>query len=288
LRSLKIRYIELNTHRYLSAKCLLVSALLLPLQVQAVQPLGCLIEPERVAEVGSQVIGVVESVKVERGDVVRKGQILAVLRSDVERASVQIAKSRSQTVAEIRSAEANLKLARLTQKRQEDLVTKKFISQQALDKAIADTAIAEQNLALSKEQLRTTDKELGLARAQLDQRVIRSPIDGIVTDRYVWPGERVEEKALFRVAKTNPLRVEMVVSASSYGTIDKGMYLSVVPQLPNTQPLEAKVVLVDKLIDGASNTFRVRAEIPNKDFAIPSGLRCKVELPDPIAITQTK
>lgn len=251
-----------------------------PIHSQATQPLGCLIEPERIAEIGSQVIGIVEHVKVERGDVVRKGQVLATLRADVERASVQVASTRGQAEAEVRSAEANLKLARITQKRQEDLVAKKFVSEQALDKAIADTEIAAQRLALSKEQLRTSNSELNLARAQLDQRTIRAPIDGIITDRYVWPGERVEEKALFRIAKTNPLRVEMVFSAASYGLLTKGMTLNVVPQLPNIPSLDATVVLVDKIIDGASNTFRVRAEIKNPDSEIPAGLRCKVELAD--------
>jgi membrane fusion protein, heavy metal efflux system len=282
-RSFKINYFKLMPFRHLlRAKCLLACTLFLPLTYSyAAQPLGCLIEPERIAEIGSQVIGVVESVNVERGDVVRKGQVLATLRADVERASVQVAQSRNQTIAEVRTAEANLNLARVTQKRQEDLVDRHFISRQALDKSIADTAIAEQRLALSREQLRTSGSELALARAQLNQRTIRSPISGIVTDRFVGAGERVEEKALFRIAKIDPLRVEMVVSAASYGTISKGMWISVVPQLPNMQPLEAKVVLVDKLIDGASNTFRVRATIQNKDFAIPSGLRCKVELPEP-------
>jgi RND family efflux transporter MFP subunit len=257
------------------------ACLFAPLFAHAAQPLGCLIEPERVAEIGSQVIGIVEHVHVERGDVVRKGQVLATLRADVERASVQVASTRSQVDAEVISAEANLKLARITQKRQEGLVAKKFISEQALDKAIADTEIAAQRLALIKEQLRTSSSELSLARAQLDQRTIRAPIDGIITDRYVWPGERVEEKALFRIAKTNPLRVEMVISVTSYGTITKGMQLSVAPQLPNMQALDATVTLVDKLIDGASNTFRVRAEIKNPDSEIPAGLRCKVELPNP-------
>jgi len=257
------------------------ACLFAPLFAHAAQPLGCLIEPERVAEIGSQVIGIVEHVHVERGDVVRKGQVLATLHADVERASLQVASTRSQVDAEVRSAEANLKLARITQKRQEGLVAKKFISEQALDKAIADTEIAAQRLALSKEQLRTSSSELSLARAQLDQRTIRAPIEGIITDRYVWPGERVEEKALFRIAKTNPLRVEMVISATSYGTITKGMQLSVAPQLPNMQALDATVTLVDKLIDGASNTFRVRAEIKNPDSEIPAGLRCKVELPNP-------
>lgn len=286
-KELKINHFKLIPIRSLlntklHTKRLLACALFFPLSYSyAAQPLGCLIEPERITEIGSQVIGVVDTVKVERGDVVRVGQVLATLRSDVERASVQVAQSRNQTLAEVRTAEANLKLAHVTQKRQEDLVAKNFISRQALDKSIADTAIAEQRLALSKEQLRTSSGELALARAQLNQRTIRSPISGIVTDRYVSAGERVEEKALFRIVKIDPLRVEMVVSASSYGAISKGMWLSVVPQLPNMQPLEAKVVLVDKLIDGASNTFRVRATIQNKDFAIPSGLRCKVELPEP-------
>jgi membrane fusion protein, heavy metal efflux system len=259
---------------------LVISCLFAPICSHATQPLGCLIEPDRTAEIGSQVIGIVEHVHVERGDVVRKGQVLATLRAEVERASMQVASARSQVEAEVLSAEANLKLARITQKRQEGLVAKKFISEQALDKAIADTEIAAQRLALSKEQLRTSNSELTLARAQLDQRTIRAPIDGIITDRYVWPGERVEEKALFRIAKTNPLRVEMVISATSYGTISKGMQLSVAPQLPNMHPLDATVTLVDKLIDGASNTFRVRAEIKNPGSEIPAGLRCKVELPD--------
>ena len=51
----------------------------------APKPLGCLIEPYTVAEVGSPVIGVIASLHVERGDSVRRGQALAVLRADVER-----------------------------------------------------------------------------------------------------------------------------------------------------------------------------------------------------------
>lgn len=253
----------------------------------AAQPLGCLFEPEREAEIGSPVVGIVESVNVDRGSVVRKGQILASLRSDVERATVKVADTRAKAEADVKTAEANLKLARVTQKRGEDLVSQKYISQQALDKSVAETAIAEQKLVLAREQLDVWDSELGLARAQLGQRYIRSPIDGIVAERYIWPGERVEEKPLFKIAKIDPLRVEMVVPVALYGLLSKDMILTVTPELPNATPLKAKVVLVDKLIDGASNTFRLRAEIPNKDLATPSGVRCKAELPDPVAPVST-
>lgn len=247
----------------------------------AAQPLGCLFEPERVAEIGSPVIGIVASVNVERGDLVRKGQVLATLRSDVERASVDVAHTRAKAEADVRTAEANLKLARLTQQRSEELVSKKFISQQALDKAIADTDVAEQKLSLAREQLNVWSGELAVARAQLGQRLIRSPIDGIVADRYIWAGERVEDKALFKVAKIDPLRVEMVVPVALFGLLTPGMKIDVTPEMPNATMLQAEVVLVDKIIDGASNTFRIRAEIANKDMTIPSGLRCKANLPDP-------
>jgi membrane fusion protein, heavy metal efflux system len=280
------RFKLILNYRSAVAQPLLTCALLFNSHfVVAAQPLGCLIQPDSTAEIGSQVIGVVDKVNVERGDVVRKGQILATLRADVERASVGVANSRSQVQADIRSAEANLALAQSTQKRQETLVHLRFVSEQSLDKARAETEIAKQRLALSREELRTSSRELSLARAQLDQRIIRSPIDGIVTDRNIDPGERVEEKSLFRIAKINPLRVEMVVSAASYGSISKGTQLRVVPQLPNIPTLDAKVTLVDKLIDGASNTFRVRAEIKNPNSEIPSGLRCKVELPEPITLS---
>jgi membrane fusion protein, heavy metal efflux system len=239
-------------------------------------PVGCLIEPERIAELGSQVIGVADKVLVERGDQVKKGQILATLRSEIEQANVNAAKTRSQLIAEVRTAEANLDLARITEKRSISLVERKFISQQALDKSHAETEVASHRLTFSREQLRLADDDLKVANAQLNVRAIRAPFDGIVAERYIWPGERVEEKPLFRIIKTNPLRVEMVAPVALFGTIAKNDFVTITPELPNLQQLEAKVTLVDKMIDGASNTFRIRAEIANPNFDIPSGLRCKV------------
>jgi membrane fusion protein, heavy metal efflux system len=241
-------------------------------------PVGCLIEPERIAEVGSQVIGVADKVLVERGDTVKKGQIIATLRSEIEQANVSAAKTRSQLVAEVRTAEANLELAKITEKRSVSLVDRKFISQQALDKSHAETEVATHRLTFAKEQLEIADNELSVAKAQLNLRAIRAPFDGIVADRYIWPGERVEEKPLFRIVKTNPLRVEMVAPVALFGSIQKDDFVTITPELPNIQQLEAKVVLVDKIIDGASNTFRIRAEIDNPNLDIPSGLRCKTSL----------
>lgn len=241
-------------------------------------PLRCVIEPDRVAEIGTAVIGVIETVHVERGDTVRQGQLLAQLRAGVERASLGAAEVRAQSDADIQAAAASYEFQRQKLARTEDLMQKKFVSAQALDQVRAETNVAEQRLAQAREQARVSQQELATAHAQLGLRSIRAPFSGIVADRYVNVGERVEVKPMFRVAKIDPLRVEIVVPAALFGSIQKGMAAQIMPELPNAGRVEAKVVLVDKMIDPASNTFRVRAELPNANGALPSGLRCKAEV----------
>ena len=258
-------------------KAISLAAMLAAAPVFAAQPLACLIEPEQVAEVGSPVVGVIESIRVERGDPVQKGQILAVLRADLERAAVEVAQTRVEAGGEVRAAQASFDFAVQQRTRAEDLFNKKFISRQALDQARTEADVAEQRLVQARDQKRLSQRELGLAAAQVAQRVIRSPIDGVVAERYLSPGERVEEKPLLRVAKVNPLRVQVIVPTSLYGRIQPGSSALVLPELPNAAPATGRVTLVDKVVDAASNTFRVRLELPNPDLALPAGLRCKAD-----------
>ena len=245
------------------------------------QALGCLIEPFRVSDVGSPIIGVIETVAVERGEHVRAGQVLATLRADVERQSLAVAQSKAQAMGELRAAEANADLARQKFARARDLADKQFISSQALEQARAEAMVAENRLAQAREQRDVYAREHELAQAQLGQRTIRSPIAGVVVERYLSPGERVEEKPIYRIATVNPLRVEVVLPATAYASVRQGMNVTVMPEFPGAGPRQARVTLVDRVIDGASNTFRVRMELPNADMSLPAGLRCKVDLGGP-------
>lgn len=246
----------------------------------AAQSLVCLIQPSRVAEIGSSVTGVIESIRVERGDYVKKGQVIAVLRNDVERAALHVATSRAQAEADVLAAIAARDFAHQSTLRAEDLVKKKFVSEQALDKARTEEQVAEQKLAQAREQRRVWEREMSLAQSQLAQRTIASPISGIVAERYLSIGERVEDRSVARVVSIEPLHVEAMVPASSYGKIKTGMIATVTPELPDAPAVEARVILVDKLIDGASNTFRVRLELPNSGHTIPAGPRCKLAFGD--------
>lgn len=259
---------------------LAVLAFAYSLPASAVQPLLCLIQPDNVAEVGSPVVGVVQSVRVERGDVVRKGQVLARLRSQVEAASLDVAKTRAEADADVRAAQANYLYLKKEYIRAEELFEQNFISKAALEKARAETKIAIEKFIQAKKQLDIWQREVDLAKAQLELRAIRAPFSGVITERHVTVGERIEDKPMFRIARVDPLRVEVVVPATMFGTVNDDMIARVTPDLPSIGQFDADIILVDRFVDAASNTFRVRASMPNPDGAIPSGLRCTAQLID--------
>ena len=254
----------------------------------AAQPLGCLIEPFRISDIGSPVIGVIETTLVERGDRVVAGQPLVILRADVERHSVAVAASRAQAIGDLQGAQATAELARQKLVRARELADQQFISGQALEQARADAMVADNRVAQAREQQGIFAREHELARAQLGLRTIRSPITGVVAERFLSSGERVEDKAIFRVAVVNPLRVEVVLPSTFYSAVKTGMSVTVTPDFPGASPRLARVTVVDRLIDGASNTFRIRLELPNADLSLPAGLRCKADLGDSNPLPQTR
>jgi membrane fusion protein, heavy metal efflux system len=94
-------------------------------------------------------------------------------------------------------------------------------------------------------------------------------------------GERVDDKPLLRIAKVDPLRVQLVVPVAMYSQVRMGGNANVLPELPGAAAVAARVTMVDKVVDPASNTFRVHLELPNRDGALPAGLRCKAEFGAP-------
>ena len=113
-------------------------------------------------------------------------------------------------------------------------------------------------------------------KAVLKLRSVKSPISGVVVERYVSPGEYVSSQPLLQVAQINPLRVEVIVPAKMFGKISPQMTATILPELPIYGEQPATVRLVDKVIDPASSTFGVSLELPNPDYRIPSGLKCLV------------
>jgi RND family efflux transporter MFP subunit len=244
---------------------------------------GCLITPSRVAEVGTPTAGVIERVTVDRGDTVRKGQPLVILRADAERAQLASAELRADADAAVAAAKANLSLAQQKLNRAEDLFNRQFISAIAVEQARAERTVAAQTLQQALDQRSVFRAEAQQARAVLGLRTLNSPIDGIVVERLSHPGERIELQPVLRLADVSELRVEVAVPASQFGSVREGATASVSPEVPGLAARLAKVVQVDRIIDAASNTFRVRLALPNADSVVPAGARCKVAFSVPAA-----
>ena len=251
------------------------------------ESLGCLIQPSQEAEIGSQVIGVLERVLVERGDFVKKGQPIAQLNASVERAQLASAKLRADANADLKGAASNHEFAQKKKVRTEDLVKKNFVSKQASEQATTEAQVAEMRWRQAREQQHLAQQEFALSQVQMAQRTIRSPLTGVISERYLSEGERVEEKPVMRVATIDPLRVEVIVPASYFSKIKQGMSAMVKPELIDAEARSAKVIVVDRVIDAASNSFRVRLELPNPNYQLPPGLRCKVDFELPGAAADT-
>jgi RND family efflux transporter MFP subunit len=243
----------------------------------AQQELDCLIEPHTQVELSSPVEGVLESALVERGDRVEKGQIVGYLRADLERLTVALARTRLEMEDDIKAKEATWDFGKLKQARHDKLFKKKMISSQERDEVKTEARLAELELQKTKSNKRLEALELEQAIENLKLRTLRSPIQGVVVERLVSPGESVKDKAVFKLAQIDPLNVEVIAPVTLFGAIQSGMSAEVIPEEPVGGVHLADVKIIDHVIDAASGTFGVRLELPNPDYQLPAGLSCQVQ-----------
>ena len=244
----------------------------------------CLIDPSLSLKIGSPVASILNSVSVDRGDRVRKGQELARLVSGIEAATVEFDRARADSTAEvtmkgIKAAQAEIELSR-GRRLQEGT----SIAAQKLDELRTNFAVAQQDLALAELNRRLAHLELARAQALLEQRIIRSPIDGVVVQRVLGPGEYVHDTtSIVVIDAIDPLYVEAFLPIAYHGRIAVGDKAMVHPRHPAHPAREATVSIVDLVFDASSATFGVRLKLPNPDAAMPAGLRCDLafNLPEP-------
>lgn len=236
----------------------------------------CVIEPHTVVDLASAVEGIVESLEVERGDLVERDQVLVKLDAGVERAAVNYARARAEATAQLRAGEANAGFAQRRANRVNTLYEQKVASSDQMDEATTQTRLTKAQADQAAENRRLAQLELRQAEENLARHVIRSPIRGVVVQDYLSPGESVKDKPIMRLAEIDPLRVEVIVPVAFFGAIQAGQVASIQPEAPREGSYPATVTIVDRVADSASGTFRVRLSLPNKDYSLPSGLKCRV------------
>ncbi len=181
-----------------------------PVTLQRQLPLSGNVQALQSATVKSTLAGLVAKLLVREGQAVKRGQVLAQMDFDDQRAKVQ------QAEQQVEAAKADVVVAQRARDNNQALVKQGFISGTALDNANAQyqAALAKQRAAVAA---------LQLARNGLNDTSIRSPFDGTVATRRVREGERVPANAaLLDVVDDTALEIEVTLPAASMRAVAVG------------------------------------------------------------------
>ena len=242
--------------------------------------LDCLIEPSEVVELGSSVPGLVDQLFAERNNFVNAGQVVAQLDSRVELATLELARARAEIDTSLNLRRENAAFGARTQQRNQKLFNESTISAQDMDKVKTETYIAKLQARQEEDNKRIAHLEAERAQQALERRTIRSPISGVVVERYKSIGEYIEAEPVYRIANLDPLHVELILPVEQLDTITLGMKAEITLDIESHADTThiAVVKSVDRVADAASGTFGVLLSMPNAGLRIPSGVRCNLNL----------
>lgn len=236
----------------------------------------CIVEPSETVEIGSPSPGIIQNITVDRSDAINQGALIAELEAEVERIESDLARARYTLTTEMRLRQITSDFGQRQQQRNRDLYLKKAVSSQEMDKfeTGARAAALEHQQALDKHLLAGLESKR--SEAVLKRRKVYSPVTGIVMDRYKSAGEYVDDEPLLRIAKVDPLNVEVIAPVALISRILPGMIGEVTLDPEHLGKHRAIVSRVDRVADAASATFGVRLKLDNPEYKIPAGLRCRI------------
>lgn len=196
--------------------------------------------------------GRVATINFRDGTIVSKGTVLVELDAAIQS-------------AELQQARANLALARSNHQRNQELLLKKFLSQQALDNSAA--------------ALKVQEATVQLAEAKLAKMQIKAPFNGMVGLRNVSVGDYVKEgQELINIEDIGTLRVDFKLPESYLGRVSKGQTVEVTSDALPGQHFKAVLDAVDPMVDQGGRAISSRARLDNAAGKLRPGLFVRVRL----------
>lgn len=197
---------------------------------------------------------IISQIHVEEGDKITEGQMLVDLQAEKQRLAVE----------------------RYTQ-----MLTKAQFDFNAAQR-LYEQKVSSKDDALAKEvELKRLQAELGIAKAELTEREVRSPFNGVVVHKLKEAREAVNEvDPILQIMQTDQLLLLYYVEAPYLSVLKIGQELTVrFPELVPVVTRKAKVNFIDPEVDSRSGLFRVRLLLDNKDDALKPGLRVQADFP---------
>ena len=244
------------------------------------------VTPRRRATVAAKITGRVADVLAEEGMRVEAGQVLARLDDAEARAAVAAAeRERDAASASVADLEVNLANARRELRRAEDLSREGVTSAQALDQAQTLVESLQARLLLSREQARSAEARVAVAREGLASCTVRAPFAGIVVSKDAQRGEMVSpvsagggytRTGIATVVDMTSLEIEVDVNEAHIARVSAGQRVEATLDAYPDWRIPARVRTVIPTADRQKATVKVRISFDGLDPRILPDMGVKV------------
>jgi HlyD family secretion protein len=238
------------------------------------------LQPVATVLVGTQVSGQISEILADFNTEVRAGEVIARIdpssfQNSVEKAEAEVGVAE----AALRKAQVGSSEAKDDEERKRKLATSGSGSVVELSKAIAAKGLAAADVQNAEATVNKAKAELKQARLDLERSQIRSPVDGVVIQRNIEPGQTVaaelQAPTLFVIAQDlKDMQVELSVDEADIGNVAVGQPVTfTVDTFPNRE-FSGRVVQIRKYPVAKENvtTYTVIVSAPNPDLSLLPGL----------------
>lgn len=246
---------------------------------EEIQITGAL-RPKEQVDVTAKVTGRVENVRVNIGDRVRRGDLLAELedleiQQQVRRATAAqevVRATLAQRRAEMANAEADLERSR-------QLMEGGLIPRQEYESKQTSFRVVQAQVQLTQAQGEQAQAELNELRIRFEQMKIVSPIDGVIAERFVDVGAVISPATpVVRVVNLSTLITRANVPEREVSKLRLGNRALVVVDAFGDTTFEGKVSRISPVMDAATRSALVEVEIPNRDSNLRAEMFARVTL----------
>ncbi len=256
------------------------------------------VDSQSLAQVGSEITGVIAARHVREGDAVKAGDLLLELRDDEQRArlleaeaSLQqlIDSTRPQAQATLREAQHNLEQASRELQRRETLFERKILASEPLEQArraeltarvIRDRArFAAAAVAAGGSEEQVLRQRLEAARATLAKTRIHAQVDGIVQTRDVEPGDLVQPgRTLLAIARSGSSEILLPLDEKNLAPIELGQAAKIIADAYPDRVLTARVSFIAPSVDTARGTIDVHLDLQEPTDLLRQGMTVSVNI----------
>jgi len=231
-------------------------------------------EPYRDIAIAASEMGTLSSINVKEGDVVRPGEVIALMADEVLKASLEVARRSMNVEGTLQSAAADVNLRRTELTKLRELRERNHASQQEVDRVQSEVTIAESRHLSVREELEVKELEFRRIEAQLEQRSIRAPIAGLVSEVHKDAGEFVSpsDPVVARIVQLDPLLIVFSVPLEHRATFQRDQAVTL--QLGYADAtVQGVVEYVAPTTDSSNSSIRVKVRLPNTNGEFQSGER---------------